>query len=290
MVFNRKKLKYEARRRMSRGGFSLLWKTALLLVILATVGQLSMRVTGIDKYVDRVYDAAQTLSENIDVAGQEDAAQDFARAMADIPQPGFAASVIALLLSLVTAFLSNGYRWWCLLVSRYESDDFRAIFDGFNFPFKLIGLSILTGLITLVGYLLFIIPGVVLYFMYSQAVLVMFEDPDKGVIQCLRESREMMSGNKLNMFVIALSFIGWAILGSLISNVVSLVFEGFGLTFLTAYSSVFFNTWFNTYSGLTYAGFYNTLTGYEVTEPPELPESGDDNDNDEEDDDDDYRF
>ena len=58
MVFNRKQLKYDARRRMSKGGFSLLWKTALLLVILVTVGQLSMRVTGMDKYVDRVYYAA----------------------------------------------------------------------------------------------------------------------------------------------------------------------------------------------------------------------------------------
>ena len=132
----------------------------------------------------------------------------------------------------------------------------------------------------IIGYLLFIIPGVVMSFAYSQSALIMFDNPEKGPIQCMRESRQMMTGNKWKLFVLILSFIGWAILANIISDTIATVFNAFGLGVLAVYSGVFFGMWYNTYTGLTYAGFYNYLTGYVPQEPvvEEIEIEEDDND------------
>ena len=284
MVYNRKSLKSDAKGLISAGGFELLWKTALYLIILATVAQLSNRVTGVDVYTEKVMAAAQELTESVDTALEQEATANFAATVMEMPTPTLGARVIALLLSLVTVFLTAGFRWWCLLVTRRQQNDFRNFFDGFNFPLKLVALTLLQGLLEAIGFLLFIIPGVVLGFAYSQAPLIMFENPDKGAIQCMRESRQLMTGNKWRLFVLMLSFIGWAILAAIISNTVAGLLTTFGLGFLATYSGVFFGMWYNTYTGLTFAGFYNYLTGYVPSEPIiETTEIEEDND-------DDYRF
>jgi len=284
MVYNRKSLKTDAKGLISAGGFELLWKTALYLIIIATVAQLSTRVTGTDVYTDKVMAAAQELTESVDTALEQEATENFVTTVMEMPTPTLGARVIAFLLSLVSIFLMAGFRWWCLLVTRRQQNDFRNFFDGFNFPLKLVALTLLQGLLEAIGFLLFIIPGVVLGFAYSQAPLIMFENPDKGPIQCLRESRQIMTGNKWKLFVLMLSFIGWAILAAIISNTIGGLFSTFGLGFLVAYSGVFFGMWYNTYTGLTFAGFYNYLTGYVPSEPIiETTEIEEDND-------DDYRF
>ena len=284
MIYNRKALKTDAKGLISAGGFELLWKTALYLIIIATVAQLSARITGIDVYTQKVVEAAQEVGEAVSTVDQDAAVEKFTAALTTIPQPAIGASLLAFLLSLVTAFLMAGFRWWCLLVVRRQPNDFRNFFDGFNFPLQLFALSFLQGLVIIIGYLLFILPGIVLGFVYSQAALIMFENPDKGPIQCMRESRQMMAGQKWKLFVLILSFIGWALLANIISDTIAGLLTTFGLGFLAMYSSVFFGMWYNTYTGLTYAGFYNYLTGYVPQEPViETTEIEEDND-------DDYRF
>jgi len=60
----------------------------------------------------------------------------------------------------------------------------------------------------MVGTMLFIIPGIIFYMMYVQAYRIMIEKPEIGIMDALRESKEMMNGYKMDYFVFQLSFIG----------------------------------------------------------------------------------
>ena len=86
------------------------------------------------------------------------------------------------------------------------------IFDGFGYYFKSLGLIFLIGIFTFLWTLLFIIPGIIAAFSYSQAVYILADNPEKGILQCIRESKEMMRGSKFKIFILNLSFFGWMFL------------------------------------------------------------------------------
>lgn len=76
---------------------------------------------------------------------------------------------------------------------------------------KTVGLKILLNVFIVIGFILFIIPGVIVSLRLSQAEFILVDDNSKGVIQCLKESNQMMKGHCWEFFVLALSFILWYI-------------------------------------------------------------------------------
>lgn len=83
--------------------------------------------------------------------------------------------------------------------------------------------------------LLFIIPGIIKSYAYSQAYLI-YKDRSKQLsnekissLDCITESKNLMKGHKWRLFVLDLSFIGWGIL-----SVLSL---GIGLIWLLPYQN-----------------------------------------------------
>jgi len=60
--------------------------------------------------------------------------------------------------------------------------------------------------------LLLIIPGIIKAYEYSQIYYVALDNPKLTPKQILAESRKIMNGNKANLFLLQLSFIGWALL------------------------------------------------------------------------------
>ena len=115
------------------------------------------------------------------------------------------------------------------------------IFAGFNGKvyLKTLGLCILVGLAVAIGTILLIIPGIILSLMYSQAFFILCEDNDKGIVQCMKESAEMMKGHKCELFVLQLSFILWVILGIITCGIAML--------------------WVTPYMYVTYANYYKSL-------------------------------
>lgn len=63
-----------------------------------------------------------------------------------------------------------------------------------------------------IGTILFVIPGIIVGIMFSQANYILAENPDKSAMECIKESARMMKGHKFDYFVLELSFIGWSIL------------------------------------------------------------------------------
>ena len=60
-----------------------------------------------------------------------------------------------------------------------------------------------------------IVGMIVMYFSYAMTYYVMVENPEYSVSQAMKESKNLMKGHKLDLFLLWLSFIGWAILAIL---------------------------------------------------------------------------
>ncbi|MBE5106844.1 DUF975 family protein [Bacillus thuringiensis] len=81
-----------------------------------------------------------------------------------------------------------------------------------------------------------IVGMIVMYFSYAMTYYVMIENPEYSVSQAMKESKHLMKGHKLDLFLLWLSFIGWGILAILT----------FGIGFL----------WLSSYMSTTTAHFY----------------------------------
>ena len=76
-------------------------------------------------------------------------------------------------------------------------------------------LGLLVTLFTFLWSLLFVIPGIIKAYSYSMAFYIKHDNPTYTWQQCIDQSRKMMDGNKMRLFLLDLSFIGWIIVGVL---------------------------------------------------------------------------
>ena len=90
-----------------------------------------------------------------------------------------------------------------------EAGDSFSGFDDFWSAFKV---NFLVGLYTFLWSLLFVIPGIVKSFSYSMSMYILAENKGKSARECIEESKKMTDGHKLDLFVLGLSFFGWAAL------------------------------------------------------------------------------
>ncbi len=104
---------------------------------------------------------------------------------------------------------------------------------------KVVKTMFLRGLYTFLWTLLLIIPGIVKSYAYRMVPYILSEEPGLEADEAIRKSMDMTQGEKMNMFVLDLSFLGWYILGALLL--------GIGIFFVHPYYEA------------TYAQLYDTL-------------------------------
>lgn len=160
-------------------------------------------------------------------------------------------AVYLIMYFLINTLIQFGFYSYCLKVTnRDRTMSYGDLFSAAGYFFKAIALMFMITLLVFLWSILFIIPGIIAAYRYSQAMFVMVENPDKGVMQCIRESKEMMKGHKWEFFVLELSFILWQLL--------SAVTCGLALIYVAPYMTV------------TMAGYYNKIkprpAAYEVYE------------------------
>lgn len=173
-----------------------------------------------------------------------------------------------IIISLLTSIFTTGFIRMMLNMSREQETRLNDIVYCFsNRPDKVILLSVLTNLIILacllpaiivivlavmmdfillylVGVLLAIagvVIGIIFSLSYSQVYFIYLDDPEKAVMDIMRESRELMYGNKGRMFYLNISFIGLLL-----------------LSVLTCYVGLL---WLSPYMQLTSCYFYRELLG-----------------------------
>lgn len=144
---------------------------------------------------------------------------------------------------LLGGLITVGISKFSLNLVRGKEISINDLFSNFDIYLKTLGLYILSGICIFIGTLFFVIPGVIIAIMFSQAYYILSEDKEKSITQCLRESSELIRGYKWDYFVLELSFIGWWI--------VSILTLGIG------------SLWVVPYQGITETNFYLELKEHE---------------------------
>ena len=153
-------------------------------------------------------------------------------------------TVIGIIVAIIiTGPITYGLCTFILNIVRGNKSTVSDVFCGFNGKIfvKSLIIMILTGIAVSIGYMILIVPGIILGLMFSQSFFVLVDNNDISAIDCMKASCDMMKGNKMYLFVLMLSFIGWFILGEIT----------FGIGML----------WVCPYYNITLGNFYNTLKG-----------------------------
>lgn len=165
--------------------------------------------------------------------------------------------IASMIVSLLFSILGTGTNKIMLNMSRGYQAGLNDLTYGFmNHPDRIILLSLLlilmvwacmipaiaviivadiTGILSvaLLGLLLSlggVVAAFIVILMYSQVFYLYLDDPDKGVMPLMRESRELMRGNKGRLFYLYISFFGLILLSVLTCYI--------GLLWLTPYTEM----------------------------------------------------
>jgi uncharacterized membrane protein len=179
------------------------------------------------------------------------------------------ASPSGIYMLLVGGPLTFGITMFFLNLFRHQDTDITQVVRGFEKFGKSFVLMLLIGIFTILWLLLLVVPGIIALLRYSQAFYIMNDRPELSAMDCIRESKRMMDGNKAKLFVTALTFIGWAILAALPAAGYSAVFMDSSLAFTpaSALPSIGYfilsagSLWVTAYLYATFTAFYELLRG-----------------------------
>ena len=108
--------------------------------------------------------------------------------------------------------LSLGLVIFALKFSNEEPAEVSNLFDGFNNFISAMALYLWSALWIFLWSLLLIVPGIIKSISYSMSFYILAENPQINVREALNISKRITMGYKGRIFMLGLSFIGWAIL------------------------------------------------------------------------------
>ena len=161
-------------------------------------------------------------------------------------RPSSAATLIDAALQIVMMLVSAGFIIFLLNTIRECGAVYGNLLDGFGIAGRIIVLNLLESVLIFLWSLLFIIPGIIAAYRYRQAIYILIDHPEKSVLDCLRESKQMMDGRKGELFMLDLSLIGWLLLDTFVP---------------------FAAVWTAPYTGMVYALYYDAIRTEEVPLP-----------------------
>ena len=74
------------------------------------------------------------------------------------------------------------------------------------------GTALLQAVYTFLWSLLLVIPGIVKSYSYAMTNYILLDEPELRYDAAIEKSMKLMAGNKMKLFLLDLSFIGWALL------------------------------------------------------------------------------
>ena len=127
--------------------------------------------------------------------------------------PSTAYSIVSLLAAIVSVMVDTGLKWYGLMLIRGNGQNAgRAFSLVYGCFITVLVTSIVMGIFTALWSLLLIVPGIIASYRYRMAMYIIHDDPEVGIMEAIRKSKQMMVGHKLDLFVLDLSFIGWGLL------------------------------------------------------------------------------
>ncbi len=137
------------------------------------------------------------------------------------------ASVVALLYTLLFGnVIQVGAAGIRLGVYRRQGFRFVDLFAGLKRYGRTVGTMALYTLFTVLGFCVFIVPGIIVALGLFEVPYLLAEDPNISGMTAIRKSWEDMKGHKGELFVFGLSFLGWFILTGLTLGVLGVFYVG----------------------------------------------------------------
>ena len=148
----------------------------------------------------------------------------------------FVSWIATLLVSLPLAY---GFTVMLLNVVRGSDVKLDTMGEGFKDYGRILGTMLLSSVYQFLWMLLLIVPGIIKGYSYALTPYLLKDHPELKFNAAIEESMRLMSGNKMRLFLLDLSFIGWFLLGLIT----------FGIAFL----------WITPYWNTARAAFYEDL-------------------------------
>ena len=114
---------------------------------------------------------------------------------------------LSLLLGLLGRVVTAGWVSLTLNVSRGGEYSWHDLWGSFRNFWKVMVITVVSAVCCSVGLWFFLFPGVWLFYSWRLSLHVLAEHPDYGPIRCMRQSRRLMAGERMNLFRLDLSCI-----------------------------------------------------------------------------------
>ena len=126
----------------------------------------------------------------------------------------------AIVILVIGGATTLGYAKYNLNLVDDKNPKLKDIFSQYDRLGTGFGMQFFRGLFTFLWSLLFVIPGIIASYSYYMTPFILCERPDMTSREAIRESKELMRGNKWRLFCLEISFIGWELLASGVMGVV----------------------------------------------------------------------
>lgn len=147
---------------------------------------------------------------------------------------------------VLSPILVFGLSYYFLKLSRNEETDIGDLFIGFNNFVNIFLAGLLMGLFIFFWSLLFIIPGIIAGIRYSFTYYILIDNPEMSAMDAINKSKEMTNGRKWDIFVLKLSYIGWAL--------------------LVPFTCAIGGLWLMTYQQTTFANYYDQVKAEQTSQ------------------------
>lgn len=147
--------------------------------------------------------------------------------------------IFGLAATIIGGVLQIGYADFLLKQHDGQEVNFQDLFSKFDYFGTGFAQRFLRVLYETLWGLLFIIPGIIKHYSYAMTPFILADNPALTASQAISMSKDMMDGHKGELFLLNLSFIGWALLAALTLNLGNLAL--------------------NPYQNAAYAAFYRQL-------------------------------
>ena len=140
--------------------------------------------------------------------------------------------LIGLVLFILALPLTWGYQTLFLGAVRGGDATAKDMFEGYNKELfsRVLTTTLLYYVYVFLWSLLLLIPGCIKSYSYAMTPYILKDNPEMKNNAAIEESMRMMDGHKLELFILDLSFIGWALL--------SLLTCGIGFLWLAPYMNM----------------------------------------------------
>jgi uncharacterized membrane protein len=143
-----------------------------------------------------------------------------------------AGAIFSIASIFINAPLTLGLAITYLVFVKTDNLVFENLFSGFKIYPKSLGMYLWMILWVVLWSLLLIVPGIIKAISYSQSFFIIAENPNVKVRDAMKISMKMTDGYKGDIFVMALSFLGWMLL--------AILTLGIGFLWLSPYMSASF--------------------------------------------------